>query len=53
MPCFADIICNIFHVDSLLPSKFSNNEVKRRGKLGAKVVLPSLVFQIISMCSQH
>jgi hypothetical protein len=45
MPCFADIICDIFHVDSLLPSKFSNNELKRRGKLGAKAV-PCMVFAI-------
>jgi hypothetical protein len=28
MPHFDDIICDIFHVDSLLPSKFSNNEVR-------------------------
>lgn len=45
MPCFAAIICDIFHVDSLLPSKFSNDEVKRRGKLGAKAV-PCMVFAI-------
>jgi len=33
MPYFADIICDIFHIDSLLPSKFSNNEVREEANL--------------------